>query len=423
MRTIILTTLLLTYLALKLNAQTDFAALDRANYQFFLDKDYKNLKKNSKLLLEQGSDYYYLRVRLGILAYERQRYASAYQNLKRAKQLNPFDTISNEYLYYSFLLAGRTADAKHFLRSLSEDQKNSQLKTLSLSEDPELNVGYSFMDYEVEKYQTNPLNYEAVENISVFNASMNFNFTPKSRGFLQYSNTRKVATFYSSSNPTGEYGTFSQNQVYFRYKNLISPGWEIAGYTHWVFFSTEANTSTFGRRSSSLSLSTQSLFGLNISHSGWYLRGGLNLNYSNFENSSQFATEGYLTYLPFSNLNLYSTISGFYQIDKNWGNSYQANFDVGFKVFKYLWLESGAMVGNSFLYSRSLGTVLNNSFIIPATNFYGTIIIPARKFSLRIGGNYSSIYNYSWDLVNYTKTSKLVLDSFGVNATLTIKFQ
>ena len=127
--------------------------------------------------------------------------------------------------------------------------------------------------------------------------------------------------------------------------------------------------------------------------------------------------------MPFSNLNLYSTVSGFYQLDKNWGGTYQSNFDVGFKVFKYLWVESGMMIGNSFLYSRNLGRELNNSFIIPSKSFYGSLVIPAKKFFLRVGGHYSEINNYSWDLVNYTKTSKLVLNAFGVNATLTIKFQ
>ena len=51
MRTIIVivSVLVLTY---RLGAQTDIASLDRLNYQYFLGKDYKNLKNNLyKLML------------------------------------------------------------------------------------------------------------------------------------------------------------------------------------------------------------------------------------------------------------------------------------------------------------------------------------------------------------------------------------
>lgn len=422
MRTIIViaSVLVLTY---KLSAQTDFASLDRLNYQYFLGKDYKNLKRTAKEILNQGNDYYYLRMRLGILAYENQRYAYAYRNFTRAKQQNPFDTVTNEYLYYCYLLAGRQADALQFLRTLSENDKSSHLKTLPMAKAPELILSYSYTGYDVKKYQTNPSSFEAIENLAVLNAGLAFNFSERANGFFQYSNTSKVATFYSPSYPSGNYDTYKQNQFYFSYKSLITQGFEFSGYTHWVFFTDVSNVSTYGRRSSSLNLSTESLFGLNFTLIGWYLRGGINFNYSNFAKSNQFATEAYITYFPFSNLNLYSTVSGFYQLDKNWGDTYQSNFDVGFKVFKYLWVESGMMIGNSFLYSRNFGTELNNSFIIPSKSFYGSLVIPAKKFFLRVGGHYSEINNYSWDLVNYTKTSKLVLNAFGINATLTIKFQ
>lgn len=423
MRTIILIVSMLTFLAGELSAQTDFATLDRLNYQFYINKDYKNLKRTAKELLKQGNDYYYLRMRMGILAYENQRYATAFGNFTRAKQQNPYDTITNEYLYYSYYFTGRTADAKQFLRSIPETQKNNHLKALSLTEDPELGAGYTFMGYDVKKYQTNPLNFEAIENLSVFNASLTFNFTEKARGILLYTNTRKMATFYSPSTPTGEFGTYNQNQFYFRYKRILSTGWDLSGYTHWVFFTNQNSTGAYGRRGSAFSLSTESLFGIGLTYSGWYVRTTLNAYYSNFAKSNQLATECSLSIFPFSNLNLYSTLSGLYQYDENWGNTYQVNFDLGFKVFKYLWVESGAMAGNSFLYSRSFGSVLNNSFIIPATNIYGSLIIPTRKFSIRFGGNYSVINNYSWDLDNYIKTSKIELNSFGVNASLTIKIQ
>jgi uncharacterized protein HemY len=142
MRNIIFTISIIILVGHRLLAQTNFAELDRVNYQYYLAKDYKNLKRTAKQILKQGNDYYYLRMRLGILAYENQRYGFAYKNFIRAKQQNPFDTIINEYLYYSYLFAGRTTDAIHFFRSLSNNQKNNHLSNLTPSEKPELSINY-----------------------------------------------------------------------------------------------------------------------------------------------------------------------------------------------------------------------------------------------------------------------------------------
>lgn len=108
------------------------------------------------------------------------QYGFAYKNFTRAKEQNPFDAITNEYLYYCYWFAGRTADAKNFLCSLSGNGKNIHLTKLTLTEDPELLVNYAYTGYDVKKYQNNPLNYEAIECLTEFKIGLNFNFSPPS---------------------------------------------------------------------------------------------------------------------------------------------------------------------------------------------------------------------------------------------------
>jgi hypothetical protein len=110
------------------------------------------------------------------------------------------------------------------------------------------------------------------------------------------------------------------------------------------------------------------------------------------------------------------------QTDRNWGGTYQINGEIGFKVFKSLWLESGIISGNSFLYAREQGLILNNSYLIPATIIFSNLIILAgKRFSITLTPAYSENLNYSWNLNTYTRNNKQNNNSFGGIIKLTYK--
>ena len=422
MRTLVIT-VTLSLLSIGLWAQNDFISLDRANYDYYLKKDYKNLKKSANKILALGTDYYYLRLRLGILSYEKERYAASVDNFLRARQMNPFDTISNEYIFYSYLFSGRTNDAYLFLKRVNEHQKDRQLKSIKQREGTIVYGGYSFNSYDVYKYSTNSLNYEAIESVSALNAGTQFGMGEHMRGTVGFTNLNKKSTVYSSTDSTGKYGTLTQNQLYFRLNRFFERGWELYGFAHCLFYNTDNSTRTYGRRSSSsTTLNTEVLYGLGFTKKSWYVRGGASFYHSNYSSSTQLAAEGSLSVLPFGNLNLYTTVSGMFQHDKNWGNTYQSNVEIGSKVFKYLWVEAGLLKGNSFLYSRYQGSFVNNSFLIPQSSYYGSFIIPIKKITLTVTGNYTNNVLYSWDTTDYTRTLKVEKSSVGINTLLTIKF-
>ena len=161
---------------------------------------------------------------------------------------------------------------------------------------------------------------------------------------------------------------------------------------------------------------------MGISKNGWKIRSGVNISLSNFINSNQLRGEGYLTWLPAGNLNLYLTSGGMYQTDYNWGKTYQINQEIGFRIIKSLWMESGIIKGNSFLYARNQGYLMNNSFLIPTTTIYSSIIIlPGKQLSITITPFLSENNIYSWDLKAYKRIDKLTLQSFGGSIKLTYK--
>ena len=128
MRIILIIPVILLVLCTKLDGQIDFKALDSRTYDYYLKGDYINLKKAADTMLLQGIDYYYLRERLGITEYYKQFYSSAVKDFSRAIEFNSLDTMSREYIYYSYLFSGRKSDAILYLRSIPDDKKNTSLR-------------------------------------------------------------------------------------------------------------------------------------------------------------------------------------------------------------------------------------------------------------------------------------------------------
>jgi hypothetical protein len=163
---------------------------------------------------------------------------------------------------------------------------------------------------------------------------------------------------------------------------------------------------------------TNYVLGFGASRNGWKFRAGINFSATNFENSAQVRAEGYLTYLPYSNPDLYFNTGGMIQNDKNWGETYQVNEEAGIKISRLVWLETGIVLGNAFQYARNQGYIMNNSYLIPATTLYCNIISAFRnKITLNISPYYSKNKNYSWNLISLYRDNELNPNTFG----LTIK--
>ena len=193
MRTILILTYLLAFPAI-ISAQSDFKTLDQKTYDFFTKGDYRNLKKAADSLLAAGSDYYYLRMRLGICAFNKKLYSTATSNLIKALEFSSLDTIAREYIYYSYLLSGRNADSKLYLLSLPADKKNQNLRSIQKTGSISLFAGSGLSGSDVFLYTNNSLNYEAVKSIFNLNAGIETFFLKRFKATLVYTNLRKTGT-------------------------------------------------------------------------------------------------------------------------------------------------------------------------------------------------------------------------------------
>lgn len=419
---ILLVFAILIALPVSMLGQLDYISIVRQTYDQYLRNDFKNLKKTTNNALAKGIDYYYLRMRIGILSFNHQRYSESVEHFSKAICYSSMDTISREYIYYSYLFAGRRDDATLFLRSLPQEKKNANLKRLRSSGLSQVYSSFTYSSYDTVNYDINSLYYEAVTSILAANVGMEAYLTNGFKGTFAYTFLRKAGTAYSYINSSGKVMDFSQNQIYAKISTCAFLGWEVFGYGHFAIYNDMFSaTQSSGKRSNG-KFKTEYTGGIGITKNSWRVRGGFNLSYSNFGLSNQFRGEGYAIFLPLGNLNLYFTSGGMYQIDRNWGDTYQINGEIGFRIFKWLWFETGYVTGNTFLYARSQGLLMNNSFQIPSQTFYGNaIILLGSRIALTLSPWFAENYVYSWNTVSYTKTDRIGIDSFGGSIKLTIK--
>jgi hypothetical protein len=424
MRIILIIPIILLLLSKEVCAQNDFRTLDRKTYDYFIRGDYKNLKRTADTLHLLGIDYYYLRERLGLTGYIKQDYPNAVRDLSRAIEFNSIDTISREYIYNSYIFSGRKADAILYLNSIPEGERNASLRAQDLTSSSEFFLGSSGTAYDVINYQSNSLDYEAVKSSLSVYAGVESYFLKRYKGTLSYTNFQKSGTQYSPLNTSGKDLNFMQNQFYGKISACFFPGWEVSGFSNVVFYNESVTKGFLGNRFTVNQITTEYLLGIGGSKNLWKIRAGANVSFSNFGNSTQIRGEGYFIWLPAGNLNLYLTSGWLGQSDNNWGGTYQVSEEIGLKIFKSLWLESGLVKGNSFLYASYFGSMINNSFQIPATTIYSNLIFLAgRHIKLTITPFYSENNIYSWDLIAYSRTNKLTINSFGGLVKLTYKFR
>ena len=87
---------------LGLSAQTSFKELDALTYNLYLNSEWERLLEVGDSLIESGTDYYYLRLRMGLAHYFLNQPLLAIPHLKRANDFNAAEELALEHLYYCY---------------------------------------------------------------------------------------------------------------------------------------------------------------------------------------------------------------------------------------------------------------------------------------------------------------------------------
>ncbi len=87
---------------------------DSLTYAQFQNQESKELKTSVKEALSEGYDFYYLRMRMGIVYFEQGKYELALPHFRKSYAMST-DHVVAEYLFYSLLWSGRYLEAQTFL--------------------------------------------------------------------------------------------------------------------------------------------------------------------------------------------------------------------------------------------------------------------------------------------------------------------
>ncbi len=105
----------------------DYEAL---TYRLYTEQKWDSLLVTGEQAIGEGWDYFYIRLRTGIAAFELQRYARAARHLEKAREFNNFDELTISLLVKSYLYSGQPDKARRFQKSLPSGNSNQAVNRL-----------------------------------------------------------------------------------------------------------------------------------------------------------------------------------------------------------------------------------------------------------------------------------------------------
>jgi tetratricopeptide (TPR) repeat protein len=94
-------------------------------YRLYTQQKWDSLIIVGEKAIAEGYDYYYMRARIGIAAFELQKYARAVQHLKAALVFNNSEPYIAELVFHSYAYSGREDEARAYLGSLPSETAKS----------------------------------------------------------------------------------------------------------------------------------------------------------------------------------------------------------------------------------------------------------------------------------------------------------
>lgn len=408
----------LLFLQLHVTAQivSSYSVADSVTYSNFLNKDYKALQKNGKAALKQDIDFFYLRMRMGISYYEQEKYEQALSHFRKAYEMNPSDSLLNEYLYFCLMFTNRTDEAKLFARKQTDRFKEK----VHFDEQQSTDLAGSFEKVGLfagvlinnqnkgseKKTPKDALYTEKSVQKNNYFASVYFENRIKKRlhlyNSLSYYRIQSLGSITSDSIRSDErkfnndVWTYTIGATYtvkhsiqlggFINYNRESSDYMMAVYDTGTFklvyknFAKNSNTYTIGLNA-----------GFRIKN--WGL--GLAMGAGNLAGGNQYLCEGTILWYPFGNTKLY-TVTTLSYLNNNKQDQYIINQTIGGKLSKRIWGEIQAGYGNHQNYFSGSGLKVFNT-VEPVT-FNSTLdlrfvlgkmtLIPVYSYQIRESSRY-----------------------------------
>lgn len=406
------------------------------SYEEYLLKDYRALKKTSRKALKSGIDFYLLRMRIAILAYEHHNYTKALRHFKKAYEMNPNDSIVQEYLYFSFLLDDQYEESRIFALSLNDKmqtkigfkKKNLESVSISSSFGFNENIAQNLMKNNYTPEYKN-VQSKFIGNSYKFGLLLNHSIGRR----VQISNGFTYFGISSTSLIQTPFSRFTENYLdsYLQYNFglgiQMKKGWNLSGglgfyHSKSSWFTIVPNFMMGPPRLETLINNYNNIsFSSTISKRMNYFLTSISFHFSNLLNQNQSQGEFNLTYYPFGNSRFFSTSS--FSVLKDTILRTVFSEKIGMKCGKRILIEGEGGFGDFTNKFTSNGFIIYNtqdkitSQIGANIHFYSKKkfeFIASYYFQSRVGINYLFLNKTDYKSVNYKYNNN--------NLTITLKW-
>jgi hypothetical protein len=377
--------------------QKSFRYSDSITYSLYMEKNWTELIARGKEALNNGHDYYYMRMRLGIAYYEKHNYAMASKHFEKAQEFSFNDQLTLEYLFYSAFLTNRHYQAWSILsgsfpetrkRIIEESKFGRNTLTAesfysnSNTEDLLSSPSGIFTDPEpgsqsVTRFYLNSSIYASHilgKKFAYFHTYTNL----IKDSYLHYFNGTDAADFPEQK--------LVQNQYYGAFNFFGPGGWSFSPAFH-VLLSSYPYPYTYGNgMNTQISTSTINDFSyvtsFRLSRSGGFLSLGTEAAFSELNGLTQAQGSVSLTLYPLGNTRFYlgGSLSAIYSLE---GSSDPLpliyGIIAGFSVADKVWLEFSGSDGYMNNWLEGNGLYVYNSSDIIKRKVTARLIVPFVK--------------------------------------------
>lgn len=359
------------------SGQTALSAADSLTYKLYLDKNWEKLLSEAKKSLRHHTDFYYLRVRAGVAAFELGKFRTAAFHFAVAHRTIPTDEFVNSYLIPSLRLGGLQDEAVSLTDQMVVKKTDSFIsgftgKINSVSVETLFSINQDFKKLcaasfgEPESYS----NYRSlVKNAWYRGLAMDFHITPRLNLYNNFSHLRieRLQNYYSAGYllDTTRSTSASQYQYYLQGRYLLKNSFSIyAGYSGlWgesIYHSPEfIATGIFNLSPASWKIRDY-VFHAGIGKETASARFDLSANAGKINRNGQLQLNGKVVFYPLKNLNLFFISAGSFHFDKSETTAKKVFIQKATMKTGPVWLTVEGTWGNIRNFSSNDGLVIYN---------------------------------------------------------------
>jgi len=399
---------------------TNLLKTDSVTYTLYEKQQWDELIEVGEAAIKKGIDFYYLRMRLGIARYEQHNYRHAAPHFEKALVFYPGDQLATEYLYYSYIFAGRKSDSRRITPLLNETTKAKMgIKKSLFLEELYFEGGPAVSNISnLEDNWQNPAIADTIyssttyfNGYNYFHGGVRLNILPnlsiyQGYGQLNAAEQQNIRDFKMEYEPFERVA--HQDDYYANIEYVLPKGFKITGAAHflWIGYDRrDAAYDEFGTLIFDTVANSEDDYVLSLVVMKEFTFGSLNISgtYGRSDNDTINQLGASFVYYPFGNINFYGA-TGMINFWDTEGYRPIFTQEIGGRIFKNIWFEGNATIGQLQNYAEKNAFVIYNA-PEEINNKYEAVLIYAAPKHLEISLRYRYLVRESGTII-YTSFDK-----------------